>query len=270
MNHCQLQMIAQLVGVPITELNAERVAEIMASPQAQLKTARFKKGVYFVGGLVFKGPYKSYEAALMNNLQFNHAIELLETALQLHELYRGSLRWKFLGCAGDDQFYLAAINVGRPDNIPFEIATSKIESDVKVVPRKVVVKRVFDIEGTSRLTEDVKLAALQHLYLRFLLDIGDSGTHNILVREDSSFNGRLIAGIDLEEMRFAKVKERQLDHLFKKPPSKQQIHLYKSVVCKIKPLKDCQLDREISDRLVVIGINLARLKNNMELWGKLS
>ncbi len=31
------------------------------------------------------------------------------------------------------------------------------------------------------------------------LDIGDSGTHNILIREDHGATGRLVAGIDLEE-----------------------------------------------------------------------
>ena len=64
------------------------------------------------------------------------------------------------------------------------------------------------------MTDEIKLASLQHLYLRFLFDIGDSGTHNILIRKDYEHTGRLIAGIDLEEKRGIKVKESQLAHLF--------------------------------------------------------
>ena len=37
---------------------------------------------------MFKGPYRSEEAALVNNLRFNYAIQLLETALQLPERER--------------------------------------------------------------------------------------------------------------------------------------------------------------------------------------
>ena len=84
------------------------------------------------------------------------------------------------------------------------------------------------------LTDDIKLAALQHLYLRFLLDLGDSGTHNILIRKDYDNTGRLVAGIDLEEKRGIKVKESRLDNLFKKGASKKQNRLYQPYVCKIK------------------------------------
>ena len=94
------------------------------------------------------------------------------------------LPWEFLGNAGDNQYYLAAPNVGRRRAIPFEVVNSKIERNVKIVRRRDAVERVSDLEGTDRLTQDIKLAALQHLYLRFLLDIGDSGTHNVLIRED--------------------------------------------------------------------------------------
>ena len=97
MSPSQLQMLSDLVGVPIIELSAEKIAEIMASPQAQLRTAKYKKAVYLVEDLVFKGPYKSHDQALIKNLRFNYAIELLETALQLHERERGSSAVGILG-----------------------------------------------------------------------------------------------------------------------------------------------------------------------------
>ena len=113
-------------------------------------------------------------------------------------------------------------NVGKEKNIRFEMVTTKIEKNVKMIPRGEHVMRVSEIEGTALLTDDIKLAALQHLYLRFLLDLGDSGTHNILIREDYDNTGRLVAGIDLEEKRGNKVKNSRLDISFKKVACKKQ------------------------------------------------
>jgi hypothetical protein len=114
------------------------------------------------------------------------------------------------------------------------------------------------------------LAALQHLYLRFLLNIGDSGTHNVLIRNDRHSSGRLIAGIDLDEKRAIKEKERRLDHLFKTTASKMQISLYQSDVCKIRSISYSQLDQQTLERLNAVGINLERLKENMKLWERLN
>lgn len=266
MNPSQLQILAKIVGIRIVELSAEKIAEIMASPQAQLRTAKYKKAVYIVEDLVFKGPYNSHDSALMKNLRVSYALELLETALELHERERGSLPWQLLGYAGGNRFYLMAPNVGKWKDIPFDVISSKLETNVKVVRRGEAVQRVSEVEGTEQLTEDIKVAALQHLYLRFLLDMGDSGTHNVLVREDYHRTGRLIAGIDLEETRGFKKKERRLDHLFKKPPSKKQVCLYESDVCKIKSLNNRPLDQRTSDGLRAVGIDLRRLNENMELW----
>ena len=186
------------------------------------------------------------------------------------EWQRGSLPWEYLGCCNDNQFYLAAQNVGSRKNIPFEWVTTKIETNVKVVPRKKYVMRVSDIEGTDKLTDDIKMATLHHLYLRFLLDVGDSGAHNVLIRQNSDNNGRLIAGNDLDEKRTIKDKERRLDHLFKKEASKTQISLYHSDVCKIKSLANGQLDQHTLERLGVVGIELDRLKGSVELWESLN
>jgi hypothetical protein len=101
------------------------------------------------------------------------------------------------------------------------------------------------------------------------LYIGDSGTHNILVREDDSRAGRLIAGIDLEEKRAVKLKESRLDHLFKKSPSKQQRFLYQSEIYAIKTISYCELDHQTLERLEIVGIDMGRLKENMDLWERL-
>ena len=210
------------------------MVKVNDAPQCQSITSRRKKAVYIVEDRVFKGPYKCDEQMLINNLSYTYALELLELAMQLPEWQRGSLRWEYVGCWKDNQYYLVGPNVGKRKNIRFELVTTKIEKDVKVIQRGEHVNRVSDLEGTALLTDDIKWASLQHLYLRFLLDLGDSGTHNILIRKDYDSTGRLVAGIDLEEKRGIKVKKSRLDNLFKKSACKKQNRLYQSYVCKIK------------------------------------
>ncbi len=135
-----------------------------------------------------------------------------------------------------------------------------------VVPRGEAIWRVSDVEKNGQLATGIKLASLQHLYFRFLLDIGDSGTHNILIREDNGTTGRLIAGVDLEEKRTIRAKKFRLDHLFKKAPSKRQVDLYQSDVFKIKSITYGQLDQQTIDSLDAVGIDLERLKVNMARW----
>ncbi len=272
MNQSNLKMLAQKVGVPIKKLSAEDMSKLKDSPQAQKRTAKFKKHVKIVEGLIFKGPYKSDDHMLMKNLRYTYALQVLEETLKLPERKRGSLRWEYLGCGDDNQYYLVSRNVGKWKNIPFNLKNSKIEKDAPVVPRGEAVMRVSEVEKNRPLTliDDIKLAVLQHLYLRFLLGIGDSGTHNVLIREDYESTGRLIAGIDLEERRAIKEKERRLAHLFKNkktPEIKEKI--YNSYVCKIKSLSYSQLDRLTLDRLSAVEIDLKRLQENMELWERL-
>ena len=269
MNTDDIEILADKVGVPIRKLSAETMAKVNDAPQGQKKTSKHKKVVKIVEDLIFKGIFTCDDKKLMNSLSYTYALEVLEDVLQLPEWQRGSLRWEYVGCWNDNQYYLVGKNVGERNGIPFDIVTTKIEKDVKVVPRNEHVSRVSDLEGTALLTDAIKLASLQHLYLRFLLDLGDSGTHNILVRKDYDDTGRLVAGIDLEEKRGIKVNESRLDHLFKKVASRKQHRLYQSDVCKIKTLSNSQLDQGTLDKLSDVGIDLKRIKENMELWNRL-
>ena len=263
------EKIAGHVGIPVRKLPAETMAKVNDAPQGQKKTSKHKKVVKIVEDLIFKGIFTCDDKKLMNSLSYTYALEVLEDVLQLPEWQRGSLRWEYVGSWNDNQFYLVGTNVGKRNGIPFDIVSTKIEKDVKVVPRGEHVNRVSDLEGTSLLTDEIKLASLQHLYLRFLLDLGDSGTHNILVRKDYDDTGRLVAGIDLEEKRGIKVNESRLDHLFKKVASSKQHGLYQSDVCKIKTLSYGQLNQQAIERLNTAGIDMERLQENMDLWERL-
>jgi len=265
-----LRKLSHKVGVPIKLLSADVMAKLKTAPHAQLRTSSYKKAVFVVDDLVFKGPYTCNDTRLFRNLKFTYAIQLLEKALDLPEWQRAALPWQCIGWDGNDHYYLVAPNVGKSENIPFDLVSSKIEANVPVIPRCGAVWRVSDVEKNGRMNNGIKLSSLQHLYLRFLLDIGDSGTHNILIRENNAPAERLIAGIDLEEKRAIRTKGSRLDHLFKKAPSKRQVHLYQTEVCKIKSLSYGRMDQDTIDRLHAVGIDLERLKANMQLWDSLN
>jgi hypothetical protein len=202
----------------------------------------------------------------MNNLRFTYALQELEERLNLPEWLRTSLPWQCIGYNGNDHYFLVAPNVGKTGNIPFEMVSSKIETDVPVVTKGGCVRRVADVESNGRLTDEIRMATLQHLYFRFLLGIGDSGTHQILVREDHKTSGRLIAGVDIEERRGINENDSRLDHLFKKAPSKAQRSLYAPVVGQTRLLGHHHLDQDTLGRLSAVGIDLESVKNNIETW----
>ncbi|MBC2732875.1 MAG: hypothetical protein HF981_00775, partial [Desulfobacteraceae bacterium] len=259
-----LEKITRIGGTAIQELSAVIMSKVNGAPRAQLRTARFKKAVFVVDDLVYKGPYKRSDPGLMNNLRFTFAIQLLEDALHLPEWKRASLPWRCISWDGNDQYYLVAENVGKTKNIPFELESSKIEVDVPIIPRGAAVWRVSEVEKNGHLTNRPKFAALQHLYLRFLLDIGDSGTHNILVREDHVKTGRLIAGIDLEEMRTNKDRDSRLTHLFTNAFSYKKRSLYGPEVRNIQSITYWQIDQHILEKMNAVGIDLEKLKEKME------
>jgi len=269
MNSNDLKLLSHKVGVPIQKLSDQTIVTVNNAPHAQMKTSSHKKTVYIVKNLVFKGPYTCDDEKLMNNLRYTYAIQLLEEALKLPELCRGSLKWRYIGHGSNNQYYLVSRNVGTCGNISPKLMTSKLQTNVPVVPRGGFVWRVSDIEQKSgRLSNGIKSALLQHLYFRFLMDIGDSGTQNILIRENYNSTGRLIAGIDLEDRRIIKEKNSKLSHLFNKLYSRH-ITLYQSEVSKINPLSYGQLNQYAIDSLQAVGSDLERLKENMELWKKL-
>ena len=266
----QLRIIAHNTNVSISDLSARDMADLIAAPQAQKRTSKHKKIVKIVGDRIFKGPYAFDDPKLMINLKHAFALLLLESALKLPQWRRGSLQWDSIGCCDNSQCYLMAQNVGKCESLPFEQVDSAIEKGVRVVPRKTAVWRASDIEGTDQLTTEIRSATLQHLYLRYLLDIGDSGTHHVLLRQDYHQTSRLIAGIDLEERRLVKEENSKLAHLFKRGPSKMQTGLYEPSINEIVSLSYSQLDQPTLASLDAVGIDLEKLKWNIELWSKLN
>jgi len=226
----RIESTCDLLGVPVEPVpkgfNLDNI------PQCQKLTATYKKKVKAWTGpdgvqYVVKGPYKPTDKTLLLNLITTAQLIELEDHLKLPVELRSALSWKAVlkvpGTAKrHPRYYLVARNVGNTEHLESEICSSKMETDVDVIKRGTMVKRVSELTETE-LTPEIQRATLQHLYLRYLLGTGDSGDHNILVISDpSKFGGQLIVGNDLEEKRKRKPLKSKWEALFKRPSKKNK------------------------------------------------
>lgn len=179
----------------------------------QKRTSKTKKFTYLIDDKIVKGPYKDTGKRFINNVVFTQGILHLEKLLGFKKQI--ALKWSKI-LIYNDVYYFEFKNVG--DSSKTLLADEEWE-DLKLIERGSFVDRVSDIDQTKKgLTDEQRVTCLQHLYLRFVLGIGDSGTHNMLKGSDDR-----IYGIDLEDMRtFNKFPENKMDMLFVRVSKKRR------------------------------------------------
>jgi hypothetical protein len=261
------EILIDKINISIKIENPKAIT-FLDNPVAQLKTGKHKCSVYVHKNYVFKGPYVQTSKKFNNNIKNLNALKYLEEKLGLKDEMKSSLDIEDIISDKNGLKYFKFKNLGRVLNYNeiSETRTSKIETNIKVLPRKSFIYRVSDLDWSKINTEKaikIKIAVLQHLYLRYILSIGDSGEHNILVREDD--NKSLIAGIDLEEECTKIGGEKKIDLCFvRKGTSKKQLELYSAYISDINVFKDIEID-EITKKLQEIGIsNIDLIRNKIK------
>ena len=249
-------------------------------PRGQLRCGKSKKSVFISNKYVYKGPYQENDKKMTNNVKFTKQCLKIEEILGIDEKYRTTLKIvNKLNFA--DGIYLVFKNIGKIDDSSKKFLVknkgelekdkqldvnknylyTKVQDDIgKYVYGRNVLKRIIDVRKTNQqlFTDDVKIAVLQHLYMRFILNIGDSGDHNILLREDDS--SRLIAGIDLEEIRGSKKPTNKLECLFKMVSSDISLK-YSPFLKNIK-----QMDLKFIDKLQLDEHELTSISERIQLF----
>ena len=239
------------------------IEDFIKLPRAQLRTAKYKKSVFIGDQYVYKGPYSKESIGFKNNSKFTQALMILEDELQLPIEHRSSL--EIIDQINDscNQSYLVFDNIGKPGNKESAIEkTSKLENKVSIFPRKTLIHRVSDMTTPG---DKILQASLQHLYIRYILNIGDSGDHNILVRNRNN-SQKLIAGIDLEETRSGNKKypiNSKLQLLFSRRVSKKQIRWYTHIIPKILTFENEKLSNKTINALEKIGINIENVQSKI-------
>ncbi|CAF3838191.1 unnamed protein product, partial [Rotaria sordida] len=208
-------------------------------PHGQERTSTHKKAVFISTDYVYKGPYLASSQGdrkkLLYNLYFTRALLTLEQYLKIPDHLRSIIDWhSVIKIDNINEYYLKQKSLGKLSTLEsdHEVVTTKIETNIKVLRRGSHINRLIELENDkSNFQNDKKYlcqACLQHFYLRYILNIGDSGTWNILVRRD---HNQGICGIDFEEIRSEKSKKTNdpLTMIMSKV-SKRQQDLYGSYI----------------------------------------
>ena len=213
--------------------------DILSLPTAQRRTGTAKKYVFVDDDHVYKGPYSTCDDKyVLKAKNSSVALRYLESLAGVAPERSSHLPIKKT-LDFDGKVFLVYDNLGTPVSPKdVEVVDTMIDKQVPVIKRSTFVYRVSELEKTGKMSDRAKVDALQHLYFRFLLGIGDSGTHNILLTKD----GRIV-GIDLEESKKLVHPATALDALFKKS-SKLQREMYGSHVRTIRRLKDLTIAEE--------------------------
>ena len=171
--------------VPIDEKFEEFIYSL---PHAQKITGAHKKCVYLNLDKkeIYKGLYNLGDKQLIRNIKNAQNLKVLESKLGLEDSC--VLDWKCLFKTSKGKYFLVQDMIENKNvKSEIKIESSKIETNVKILSRKMKCSQI-DLNDAEILT------CLQHLYLRQLLEIGDSGPHNMLMNSE-----RKIFGIDFEE-----------------------------------------------------------------------
>ncbi|CAF0994819.1 unnamed protein product [Rotaria sordida] len=213
--------------------------ELSKLAHGQRRTSTHKKAVFISTDYVYKGPYLASSQGdrkkLLYNLYFTRALLTLEQYLKIPDHLRSIIDWHSVIKIDDiNEYYLKQKSLGKLSTLEsdHEVVTTKVETNIKVLRRGSHINRLIELENDkSNFQNDKKYlcqACLQHFYLRYILNIGDSGTWNILVRRD---HNQGICGIDFEEIRSEKSKKTNdpLTMIMSKV-SKRQQDLYGSYI----------------------------------------
>ncbi|UJR35062.1 hypothetical protein I4U23_027838 [Adineta vaga] len=253
------------------------IDELSKLSHGQRRTSERKKAVFISTDYIYKGPYSSNcpgdRKRFLYNLHFTRALLILEEHLKIPDQYRSIVDWhSIIKITNTNDYYLKQKTLGQLsiDEDQYEIVTTKVESNVKVLRRGSHVNRLNELEKDEsnfrNENKEILPACLQHMYLRYLVNIGDSGTWNILVRRD---NRKGICGIDFEEIRSEKEKKINdpLTMIMSKV-SKQQRRLYEKYASEIVIFKE---KIELSSELAKIlssqyQINVENMNKRIEQY----
>jgi len=249
----ELKMLQDGIELPDFEIKTGKI-DLSKYPHAQKRTAERKKAVFIVDDKVWKGPYKNSEPAYKLNIENTINLKKLEDLLELPNWKRSCLMWDFIWQDGE-KYYFVAKNIGNVKNMKICKHTTKVEENIEIVDRESMVVRMLEYEKGTKLNEKLLIATLQHLYLRFLLGVGDSSPYNVLIRQDKK--DQLIVGNDMEEVRKLKGGENKMEMLFSKH-SKLQRELYMPLFDKITTLS---LETYRNSGLKIKGI-----EERIKLW----
>jgi len=243
-------------NLPLFAINQHILDQITCLPVPNRRASTYKKFIRIDSECVYKGPYTLFEKKFFRELANKYAVDMM--------------------CR---KFNIPNINIRIQAVLMFEhsiyyIKYEKIKScfinprlhdhrDVFGVTVKLIEKvhnclKVCDAEETL-VDPEKRTSILQHLYFRYLLGIGDIGTHNILF--DADF--KEVYAVDFEEMGGVRNPNTKLECLDKKKDSlkkKMIFEPYINTIWEPSELELQELEEDLKNYFIDIKIVLRRMK----------
>jgi hypothetical protein len=243
-------------------IGQEEVSRISCLPKAQLLTAKWKKFVNVDDHVVYKGPYDIEDKKLIRNLQVAAALSFLEVELvggESHKYFNYYLQNGSNIYLASDRFGLTNLKDCHNEDI---ITYHKNEVSYDCYKRKSIVRRVCDL-NQDEITPIIAFEVLDHLYLRFLLNVGDSGGHNMLYTGDNVSYKFKVQGIDFDEQCTIKNQSSRAECLFKRGSS-----FFEDYIGKMKIFEDDFVGPKCIV-LEVMGIDVEELNRRIHFFKNL-
>jgi hypothetical protein len=203
-NFVKMDIIDYLDKYEIQKISQKEWDKILLLPHAQKKCGLHKKIVYISDDYTYKGIYTKDEKSFQYYIFYHYLLTLLSpnTILPISIL------------ENNEFYFIQTKNIGKKiKDQDIEWTNTKIETNVPILKRCSYINRASDYLYLMDTLQ--KRNCLFHLYLRYLLNIGDSGLHNILVADNGD-----IYGIDFEEQRNSINSECLSDLFFSRKISK--------------------------------------------------
>ena len=249
--------------------------KLLTLAHGQRRTCFHKKAVFISSHHIYKGPYVASSQGdirkFFHNLYFTRALITLEQYLKIPNHLRSIMDWdSVIKIDNTNEYYLKQKCIGKlpTSDDDHEIVTTKLETDVKTLRRGSHVTRLCELEkdesNLQHIDKNICHTCVQHFYLRFILNIGDSRTGNILIRRDGV---KGICGIDFEEIGTQKTKETNdpLTMIMGKV-SKRQRDLYESYTSEISIFRNkINLSDELAKTLsTLFKIDVEKMNERIE------
>jgi hypothetical protein len=207
-----IQQLCAGLEVPYHSSLSSRCKAAIAGALIGQRITSLGKPMVYIGktgtdgaGVVVKGPYTGNDR-LSNVLMYTAAIRAIGNVVDMPTMLP-ILAVEHDALAG--HVYLTYTNVLKLDAVPVQ-RTGDDESlernrCITIVDRRAYDRRLSALESrdVAATTPGIRIMAMQHLYMRYIVGAGDSGLHNILVPDvDNECKPAMdVVGVDVDDAR---------------------------------------------------------------------
>jgi hypothetical protein len=193
-----IQFICETFSLIISEIDLLEYVRLIKLPLCQKRSTKYKKYVFMDTGApyVYKGPYYLCERKFFREVTMGKVIDEISYICLLSPSTTKIVR--ILYCAENERYMIQYNAINMP-KLPLTIWPFSTAIDENMSLVSAPMHTVAALEKQIELPAQLRINVLQHLYFRYILGLGDLGTHNLLVEDPTNQYFSKVYGFDFEE-----------------------------------------------------------------------